>query len=438
MYVDAFDLEWHKPDNTANLFTAVSCENDPHVYRLSIELTDDINPELLQKALEDTLPYFRALDVRYIQKAFSGMFKVQDIKPEIEPDTKIICRYFKWEEDFLFRVLYGKKNIHLEASHALTDGTGGFYFLKAIAYRYIQIANQKDLPKEYREKRFGLEKGMNIIDGYFKNYRKVKSKEHRPSKAWQFPGERRVVGDIGLMSLEMSVQELKKASKWYDSTISEYLSVMLLKSAIDSYTESINAPIRIELPVNLRPIFQTETALNFFSNIGIDLLPKQFSFSFDEMICVVKSQFTKKIKKERFEEQFSLCVRGENSLVAQIVPLKVRDCFLRFMYKLCSGRNTLGFSNMGKVEIDPIFSTYISSISAMASPTPDVPVKIVACSVNDRLRMNITTGLCDMVYLENIVKALMGQGIHVKIVEGNFFDRANYRQTDLRYYASVD
>lgn len=64
-------LDWHRPDNTSNLFSAVSNEADPHVFHMEIELKERISPRILQQALEHTLPYFRAFDVRYKQKQLS-------------------------------------------------------------------------------------------------------------------------------------------------------------------------------------------------------------------------------------------------------------------------------------------------------------------------------------------------------------------------------
>ena len=42
---------------------------------------------------------------------------------------------------FLFRVLYYGSRVHLETFHVLTDGTGAMQFLKAVCYRYCQLAH---------------------------------------------------------------------------------------------------------------------------------------------------------------------------------------------------------------------------------------------------------------------------------------------------------
>lgn len=401
-------LPWHKPDNTANIFFAVSCEADPHVYRITMELTSWINKGLLQEALEQTLPYFRAFDVQFKRRIFTSVFEAQYLYPQVEEDTGYPCRFFpdKNGNDFWFRLLYHQNKIHLEASHALSDGTGAVYFLKAVGYRYIQLACTSCLPAELREARYGLEHGMNVIDGYAGNYKKVKKTEHREKPAFTLEGERRTIGDIGVMSIDIPVCQLKAVSKAYQATISEYMAAIILSAVRDSYKENRDKPISMELPVNLRPIFNTETSLNFFSNVSIVLKPEELSYSFEEILTSVKIQFKEKIKKELFEQRFGFTVWGERCLIARMTPVIARNWFLRKIYALCAGNNTIGFSNMGIIAIEPGFEPFIKKISAFTSPTPKVPVKIVSCSTNEIFNMTIATKLCDNTLPEKIVEKL--------------------------------
>lgn len=416
MYSSTIVLDWHRPDNTANLFTAVSREADPHVFRVTMELCDRVYPDFLQEALEQTLPYFRAFDVKFKCHLFSSVFEAQYLYPQVEEEVGHSCRFFsnKNEISFWFRVLYDGNKIHLESSHALSDGTGAVYFLKAIGYRYIQLVYKNKLTSEQREKRFGLEYGMNVTDGYAVNYKKVKKTEHRETKAYMISGKRRSIGDMGILTVNMSVSQLKAVGKTYQATISEYMATVLLAVVRDIYPDNTKKPIRIELPVNLRPLFNTETSLNFFSNISISLKPEEFSYSFNEILNCVKKQFKEKIRKDRFEQRFGFTVWGERCLIARMTPVVARHWFLRKMYELCSS-STIGFSNIGKIDLEPEFAPFIQEISAFATPTPYVPVKIVACSVKDNFTMNITTKISDNKFTDKIIQALEGSGIMVHL-----------------------
>ena len=45
------DLKWDKLDNTANVFPVIAGEGMSNVYRISVTLKEEVDPELLQQAL---------------------------------------------------------------------------------------------------------------------------------------------------------------------------------------------------------------------------------------------------------------------------------------------------------------------------------------------------------------------------------------------------
>lgn len=56
--------QWYKLDNAAKVFPGQNTSSWSNVYRMSVTLTEKIDPELLQKALEMTMPRFPTFDVR--------------------------------------------------------------------------------------------------------------------------------------------------------------------------------------------------------------------------------------------------------------------------------------------------------------------------------------------------------------------------------------
>ena len=49
-------IKWDKLDNTANLFPVIAGEKMTNTYRISVVLTEEIQPELLQEALDMVTP----------------------------------------------------------------------------------------------------------------------------------------------------------------------------------------------------------------------------------------------------------------------------------------------------------------------------------------------------------------------------------------------
>ena len=63
-------IKWDKLDNTANLFPVIAGEKMTNTYRISVVLTEEIQPQLLQEALDIVTPKIPGFNLRLR----SGMF----------------------------------------------------------------------------------------------------------------------------------------------------------------------------------------------------------------------------------------------------------------------------------------------------------------------------------------------------------------------------
>ena len=64
MKKDPQGKRWHRLDNTGKIFPMIANENLSNVFRISVILKHDIVPNLLQQALQDTLPMFKGFKVK--------------------------------------------------------------------------------------------------------------------------------------------------------------------------------------------------------------------------------------------------------------------------------------------------------------------------------------------------------------------------------------
>ena len=65
-----YDIRWDKLDNTAHLFPVIAGEAMSNVYRISVTLGEQIQGEILQKALDVVLPKFDGFNLRLRQGVF--------------------------------------------------------------------------------------------------------------------------------------------------------------------------------------------------------------------------------------------------------------------------------------------------------------------------------------------------------------------------------
>lgn len=385
---------WHKLDNTANLFPVVANRKTTNVFRLTAVLRDAVDPALLQAALEQTLPYFAAFGVRLRHGLFWSYLETNSAVPVARREEDVPCRYIDPLETgrYLFRVLYYKNRVHLETFHALTDGTGAMRFLKALCYRYCQLAYPQD-PALGDTTRYGLSEAGNVEDCYLKYYRPSQGRSFRSPRACTLRGERRLDGDVGVTTALLPVAALKEECARWKVSVGVYLAAALLAAVQEEYLGAAGSrrPVSLFVPVDLRRIFHCDTSLNFFSCIVVTQRFDGRQTSFAELIEQTKRQFAEQLTEDYFAKRLAYTARSETSLFTRVVPLPLKNGILRIVFEQSNKGSTLSFSNLGAVEIESRFSEYITGLRFLLSPTPREPIKCAACACGDTLALTFTS-----------------------------------------------
>lgn len=418
----AVPTRWHKLDNTANIFPVVASRRYSNVFRLTAVLREAVDPVLLQQALEQTLPYFAAFNVRLRHGLFWNYLETNRATPQVLPEQDAPCRYIDPVETgrFLFRVLYYGSRVHLETFHVLTDGTGAMQFLKAVCYRYCQLAHPDAFTPEQLATPYGTETAAEVQDGYLKHYVPAKSKTFREPGAYHLRGEHRIAGGLGVATALMPVDVLKAECRRFGATVGEYLTAAIAYGVYEEYTACNGAkkPVSIFVPVNLRPIFGTETSLNFFSNLTIILPLGRRSVPFEDVMEAVKRQFAEKLTREEFEQKLAFTAGSEKNLITRVIPLPLKNGILRIVYEHSNNGSTLVFSNLGPVRLEQPFCQYFEGFRFLLSTTPKEPVKATACAFNNTLALTFTTEVEDNRLARSVVRRLTKAGVPVTLETG--------------------
>ena len=116
-------------DNAANIYPASLSRNYASLYRMSVTLTEPVDPALLQQALEtvsERIPTFRC-GLR--SGTFWWHLRRLDKAPEVLPAAPLSRFHFRDNGGFLYKVSADGCRIVLDVFHALADGTGSETFL---------------------------------------------------------------------------------------------------------------------------------------------------------------------------------------------------------------------------------------------------------------------------------------------------------------------
>ena len=412
------DIRWDRLDNTAHLFPVIAGESMSNVYRISVTLKEEINPELLQRALDMVLPKFDGFNLRLRQGVFWYYFEENGkAAPKVRMENNFPCRYIQQNKNrsYMFRVTYYKCRINLEVFHVLTDGMGGINFLKELTYQYLRLAH-KDLQEKLGDS-LSVDTSLNREDSFLKNYKKSSAKGYQTKKAYLIRGEKLRPGEFGVMHGYMKIPELKRVCHAMGISINEYLVSVYIWSV---YTECLHGmpskcPIRVAVPVNLRPYFNSITTKNFFVMVSAEFHPTKETYTFAEVAAIVKESLRSQINRENLEKLFSYNVSNEKLLIARVVPLFLKNLAMKYVYTTSALANTATITNIGNISVTEEYRPYVEMFHAFLAMSKGQHLKGTICSYGDTLVFSFSYDLVDASVQRGFFRKIASDGIAVEI-----------------------
>lgn len=424
------ETKWHRLDNTANIFPVINNLQFSGVFRIGAVLCEDISPDLLEEALKLVLPHFEVFQVQMRTGIFWYYMETNLQPPCVESEEHYPCRYIKRYENnsYLFRTGYYQNKLYLEIFHALTDGFGAIQFMKELVAAYIRLAHPESFPEPAS---FPLEHTSNLCeDSYLKYYRKQKVKGYKKSKAYQVKQPILDYPQSSVIHAHLKISGLKAAASRYHASITQYLAAVLVYTIYQEYlcreSETTSSPeqspfreflrqniepfrntkqktdsICLNIPVNLRQFFPSETTMNFFS---IALAQIQFErehpYTFEEILELLTKDLKRQLDPIWLEQQVSYNVSNEKNLLIRLVPLPIKSLGVRFLYSRSARSFTTTLSNLGVIKMKPEYEPYIQNFHFIMGASEAQPVKCVAVSFRDEMIFTISS-VWETDHLEN-------------------------------------
>lgn len=412
------EIRWDKLDNTANLFPVIAGESMSNVYRISVTLTELVDHELLQEALDIVLPKFDGFNLRLQKGIFWYYFEENgNPAPKVKEENTYPCRFIVQNKNkhYLFRVTYFKYRINLEVFHVLTDGMGGINFLKELTYQYLRLCHPEIREKVGDDLNCGT--SLNREDSFIKNYRKGSSKPYQTQKAYLVKGEKLLPGEFGVMHGYMKIPALKEVCHKYGVSINEYLVGVFVYSVYQECLKGMpsDKPIRVAVPVNLRPYFASNTTKNFFVMVSAEFHPTKEDYTFEEILQTVRESLKAQINKENLEKLFSYNVSNEKVWIARIAPLFLKNLAMKIVYTQSALANTTTITNIGNIGVEDVYKPYIEMFHAFLAMSKGQHIKGTICSYDDTLVFTFSYDLQDTGIQKVFFRKIAADGIEVQL-----------------------
>ena len=412
------EIRWDRLDNTAHLFPVIAGENMSNVYRISVTLTELVQPDILQQALNIVLPKMDGFNLRLRMGVFWYYFEENGKPaPKVREESNFPCRYIQQNQNhsYMFRVTYYKYRINLEVFHVLTDGMGGINFLKELTYQYLRLAHPELKEKVGDSLNSGT--SLNREDSFLKNYKKSSAKGYQTKKAYLLKGEHLGPGEFGVMHGYMQIPQLKEVCHRYGCSINEYLVSVYIWSV---YTECMKgmpsaSPIRVAVPVNLRPYFNSITTKNFFVMVSAEFHPTKEVYTFAEVLEIVRDNLRSQINREHLEKLFSYNVSNEKLLAARAVPLFLKNIAMKLVYTKSALANTTTITNIGNIGVDEEYRQYVEMFHAFLAMSKGQHLKGTICSYGSMLVFSFSFDLKDVSVQRGFFRKIAADGIEVEL-----------------------
>ncbi|SNU00883.1 Uncharacterized protein, contains a NRPS condensation (elongation) domain [Ruaniaceae bacterium KH17] len=411
---------WVRLDNASNIFLAARSEIDPKVFRLSAEMSDDVDPALLQRALDhtyDRYPLYHAVLRRGI---FWYYLQDSDLRPEVALDDQYTCAplYQVDRKNLLFRVVYFQRRIVLEVFHALSDGTGALWFLTDLLVAYAQLRMSGELPAT-DDTLPPHELSTDSFAEYFFTpaaplAREV-VEEPSPRTPWtqiHHPrGTRSADGRTRAVELTMPASEVLALAKAEGVSLTSYLIALFFES-IRAGGLGRARTLTASVPVNLRQFFPSTSARNFFATVRVQHAYTDGETELGEVCRDIETQLRAKATQAAMERKVRRLIRFERNPALRIFPRPLKDVILSLINWGNSRGLTVAISNMGRVVFPEQAEAQVKRLLLHIAPARP---QFCAVSQNGMLTVCFTSPFVETDHVREYARLLTGRGVDLMV-----------------------
>ncbi len=413
---------WYKLDLSAIVYPTLQRKDFSSVYRISVVLKEEIQPEILQKALDITLPRFPTYKVAIRKGVFWRYLEPNNRPgPFVQPDIKNPCMPmpFKANNCYLLRVYYYGNRISLEAHHCLGDGTGGMCVLQTLTAAYLELLGHPIPPSGFVLNRNETPHPEELEDAYMR-YANAQVCPPRPgAKTYRVRGTKEPFYTLNIIDGIMPLHEAMAVAKKYNATITEYLNAVLLYALLQKQEEDKpfrRRCVKIAMPVNLRRFFPSKTLRNFITMVYPSIDPRLGDYTFEEIVTQVHNYMRYYINDKFLRGDITTNAATQRNPFIRVVPLFIKDFVVRLFYTKVQDKNSsAGLTNMGALKVPEEMKPYIERFDIYMGQPFSSRTNCAIISYEDILTINFASSIVESDVERYFFSKLVKDGIHVTI-----------------------
>ena len=417
--------DWYRLDLSAIVYPTLQRRDFSSVYRLSVVLKEEIDPAVLQQAVDQVMPRFPTYKAAIRKGVFWRYLEPNNRPgPFVQPDVKNPCQpmHFKGNNRYLVRFYYYGGRIALEAHHSLGDGTGGMCLLMTVTAQYLRLKYQARIrPEGFVLDVEGVPDPEELEDAYMR-YANARVCPPRPGeKTYRVRGTMEPFYTLNIVDGIMSVSQVIQVAKRYNATVTEYLNAVLIYALLQKQGQEKGRrqrPVKIAIPVNLRRFFPSRTLRNFITMIYPGVDPRLGEYTFPEIVEQVHHYMRYYLNEKLLRGDITTNAATQRNPLIRVVPLFIKDFVVRQFYTKVQDKNSsAGLTNMGALQVPASMKPYIERFDIYMGQPFSSRTNCAIISYGDVLTVNFASSIIEADVERYFFRRLVQDGIHVKIEE---------------------
>lgn len=417
------DFKWFKLDNAAKIYPASHSKSWSNLYRMSATLNEEIDLNTLNQAIKNTIPRFPSLAARLSEGLFWYYLRPVTVPPDIMSEYSYPLAYMTKKEmkTCAFRIIVYRKRIAVEIFHALTDGTGGVIFLKTLVAEYLELKYGIEIPCEHGVlSRKEKPKHYEVEDSFLKNAAPIKE-SRKDTNAWKIDGTPEEDGYLNITNFQIDSDTIVNLAKQKNVTVNTYLSAIIMKSILNLQFDLVQdpkryKPVKLLIPINLRPLFGSRTLRNFALYAIPELDPRLGDYPLDEIISIVHHKVGITATKKNMSKMIETNVSDERKVALRLVPLFIKNLIMKMVFNSVGEKKScLSFSNLGKIYLPDIMTQYVNRIDFILGPQAQAPYNCSAYTYNGILNVTFSRNIKESRLETYFFRELQALGIEATV-----------------------
>ena len=415
-------LRWMRLDNAAKIYPAALRKNWSNVFRLSAVLSEPVDTAILQEALDVTVRRFPSIAVRLRRGLFWYYLEQIPQPPPVRPEQSypLVHMPFYDIRKCAFRVLVYHRRVAVEFFHAVTDGTGAMIFLKSLLAEYLTQRYHLAIPAtDGVLGRLEEPSEAELEDSFLKNAGRVRA-SRREATAYHLRGTAEPDGYQTLTTLMLDVPQVRQTAKAHGVSITELLCAAMMQAILQLQARSQPRrwwrPVKVLIPVNLRPLFGSQTLRNFALYTTPEADPRLGEYSFDELCKIVHHKLGAEVTAKQMRTKISTNVGSEQSTLLKLMPLFVKNAAMKAVFDAVGERKScLCLSNLGAVRLPEVMRPYVTRMDFIVGVQARAPHNCGVVSYGDTMYLNLIRNIRESELELAFYQALHRLGLHVKV-----------------------